>query len=316
MPLVSVVMPVYNGEKYLAEAIESILAQTFTDFEFIIVDDGSQDRSAAIIRSYKARDERIRFIQLDLNKGISTCRNRAIEVARGKYFASMDCDDVSLPQRLQKQVELLEKQPEIGAVGTHAKAVDADLRYMHDRNPPARHARIIWEKCMGAPFVHTSLMMRLRCIRAVGGYDEKMRYSQDAELITRLLGRTRFANIAERLLLYRLHGGQQTFDNNPKRRQDIRVMKTRLFERLFAEAPDDLIQRYDDIKFSKRLSWRSRGAAKRDIIRLIDAIDAMNWVEPSEAPLLVAEMNRFLEGRLPRLAQQFLHWRRHHFGRR
>ena len=191
-------MPVYNGEQYLAAAIESILAQTFTDFEFIIVDDGSEDRSAEIAGSYMSCDDRIRVIQLDENKGISSARNRAIEVARGEYFASMDCDDVSLPQRLQKQVELLENQPKIDAVGTHALAVNADLNDMYDLKPPVEHARIVWEKCMGTPFVHTSLMMRLRSIRAAGGYDETLRYSQDADLITRFLGQARFANIAER----------------------------------------------------------------------------------------------------------------------
>lgn len=315
MPLVSVVMPVFNGERFLAAAIESILAQTFTDFEFIIVDDGSHDRSPEIANSYAAGDDRIRVIQLYANKGISSARNNAIAVARGKYFASMDSDDVSLPQRLQKQVYLLENQPKIDAVGTHALAVDSDLNDMYDLKPPAEHARIVWEKCMGTPFVHTSLMMRLRSIIAVGGYDETMRYSQDADLITRFLGRARFANIAERLLLYRLHSGQQTSNDNPKRRHDVRVMKTRFFERLFGEAPADLIQRYDEIKFSRRMNWWSRRSAKRDIICLLDAIDSTNWVEQSEAQLLVAEMNRFLEGQLPRRVQRFLHWRRHHFGR-
>ena len=142
-----------------------------------------------------------------------------------------------------------------------------------------------------------------------------MRYSGDADLITRILGRNRFGNVAEQLLLYRQHSRQLTSHNNSRRKQDILVMKSRLFQRLFAEAPVDLSQRYDDIKFSTRLSWRSRRAAKREILRLIDAIDAENWVESSEKPILMAEMNRYLEGRLPRRVQQFLHWRRHRFGR-
>ena len=123
MPLVSVIMPVYNGEKYLAEAIDSILVQTFTDFELLIVDDGSQDNSAEIIRSYVKRDSRIRFFQQEQNEGSANARNRGIANAKGEFIAAMDCDDVSLPERLQKQVDFLESHPEIGALGTRGRGV-------------------------------------------------------------------------------------------------------------------------------------------------------------------------------------------------
>ena len=96
-------MPVYNGEKYVAEAIESILAQTFTDFEFIIVDDGSQDRSPEIIREYVRRDDRVRCLRQERNTGVSSARNRGIDDAGGEFVALMDADDVSLPTRLEKR---------------------------------------------------------------------------------------------------------------------------------------------------------------------------------------------------------------------
>ena len=104
-------MPVYNGEKYLAEAIESILTQTFADFEFVIVDDGSQDGSAAIIRDYAKRDERIRVIRHERNQGVTTARNSGIAASRGEFIAAMDHDDISLPQRLEKQVDFLQSHP-------------------------------------------------------------------------------------------------------------------------------------------------------------------------------------------------------------
>ena len=146
MPLVSVIMPVYNGEKYLAEAIDSILVQTFTDFELLIVDDGSQDNSAEIIRSYEKRDSRIRFFQLERNVGSAAARNRGIASASGAYIALMDCDDVSLPKRLQKQVDFLQANPEIGAVGVCGQAVNEDMtKLLYDLNVPERHCDILLE---------------------------------------------------------------------------------------------------------------------------------------------------------------------------
>ena len=109
-PLVSVVMPVYNGEKWLGEAIESILAQTFADFELLIVDDGSRDNSAKIIRVYEQRDPRIRFFQLERNSGTAFARNYCIKAANGTFVTYLDCDDISLPERLRKQVDFLESK--------------------------------------------------------------------------------------------------------------------------------------------------------------------------------------------------------------
>ena len=115
-PMVSVVMPVYNGSKYLKEAIDSILNQTFTNFELIIINDGSTDNSEDIIFSYQ--DRRIYYLKNEHNKGICITLNRGLDNARGKYIARMDCDDISMPQRLAKQVNYLERHRDVGALGT------------------------------------------------------------------------------------------------------------------------------------------------------------------------------------------------------
>ena len=120
-------MPVLNGERYLAEAIESILSQTFADFELIIVDDGSDDRSAEIIRSFQERDGRIQFIQLEDNMGPATARNCGIFASCGEYVTFMDCDDISLRERLEKQASFLDSHPQIGAVGICVQLVNRDL---------------------------------------------------------------------------------------------------------------------------------------------------------------------------------------------
>ena len=127
MPLVSVIMAAYNGEKYLAEAIDSVLTQTFSDFELIIVDDGSLDASAEIICSFAKLDDRIRFFQLERNMGQGPALNRGVASSTGKYLTYMDCDDITLPQRLEKQVDFLQANPEIGAVGACARVMNHDL---------------------------------------------------------------------------------------------------------------------------------------------------------------------------------------------
>ena len=175
-------MPVFNSERFLAEAIESILTQTFTDFELIIVDDGSTDGSADIIRAYAEHESRIRFVQLAENMGEAGARNACIARASGKYIAGMDSDDISLPERLQKQVDFLQAHPEIGGVGTHADVVCEDLQYIFSRRPPQHHALILLDKYIGDPFVHASVMLRRNLPLDVGGYDETMRYAQTVTL--------------------------------------------------------------------------------------------------------------------------------------
>ena len=156
---------------------------------------------------------RIRLKQLAENQGAASARNVGLYAAKGEYFAAHDSDDISLPERFQKQVSLLRSQPEIGVVGVYVRAVSEDLQPMYDRQPPARHAEIVLDHFIGmlsAPFTHATLMMRRRLILESGGYDESMRYGDDADVMTRLLGKTQFTNIAEFLYLYRQHTDQLT----------------------------------------------------------------------------------------------------------
>ncbi len=318
MPLVSVIMPVYNGEEYLAAAIESILAQTFSDFELIVVDDGSQDRSPQIIREYSKRDGRIRFFQLERNQGPSAARNRGIAAAGGDFVTNMDSDDICLPERLQKQVDFLLTAPDIGAVGTHAKVVDADLQLIYHKTPPRHHAHLmLCQFIEDYTFVGTSVMFRRPLLQAIGGYDESMGYhtGTDMDMILRLMGRTRFANIAEGLYLYRIHR-QPTAQEKSYRERHAQIIRKRRLERLWGEAPDASLVRFNRLYRGHKFSWNERRVAKRDLRRLIDSMLAKNWVEPTDIPLMIADMNSRLEQTSPRIWQQFCHWRRHHFGRR
>ena len=317
-PTVSVVMPVYNTEKYLAEAIESILAQTFTDFELIIVDDASEDGSAEIARAFAECDSRVCLLQQSENAGAAAARNAGLYAAKGEFFAAHDSDDISAPERFQKQVNLLQSQPEVGAVSTFARVATEDLQPIYQREPAAAHAVILLDHYLGflsAPFHHSALMMRRGLMLEVGGYDASMRYHDDCDLMTRMLGKTEFANIADCLYIYRLHPSQLTSHRNAARDQGALLVRQRRLERIWSETPPATLERLARVRPWSRLSWRERRAAKRDIKRLIDSFIAAEWVDASERPLLIAVMNRRLEQVSPRLWQKFCHWRRYRFGR-
>jgi len=317
VPLVSVVMPVYNGEKYLAEAIESILAQTFKDFELLIVDDGSTDSSAEIIRSKVAQDSRIRFFQLERNMGHADARNVGVAAAAGNFITGMDCDDLSLPQRLAKQVEFLQSHPEIGGVGAHRQVMNKDLSsILYPHILSQQHALIVLDWFINPMFMGVTLMLRREFLRAIGGFQPGRRRTEDMELVARLFDETsiQLANLPDVLYINRRH--EFNADTLPgsaafKAQEEL---QTRMFERAWANAPCKALERINRLRRPTKLSWAERRATKRDLKRLIDSMIAHNWVDPEDKPLLIAEMNRRLEQASPRLWQQFCHWRRHRLG--
>ena len=205
-PKVSVVMAVYNGEKYLREAIESILGQTLADLEFIIVDDGSTDRSAEIVKSYD--DPRIRLLVNGSNLGLMRSLNRGLDAARGEYIARMDCDDVSLPERLARQVAFMDSRPEVVASGTWATDMDAEGRVIGPRQMPVGE-RMDYEFWKPSPLIHPSAIIRASQLGETR-YDPEAPHAEDYELWLRLKKRHRIDNLPEYLLLYRIHNESVT----------------------------------------------------------------------------------------------------------
>lgn len=203
-PRVSVIMSVYNGEQYLTEAIDSILNQTFTDFEFIIINDGSTDGTADILRSYE--DPRLRIVEQE-NIGLTRSLNRGILLAQGEYIARMDDDDLSLPERLDRQVAFLNAHPEVGILGTACRIVDEVSTQEWEMHPPLSDGQIRQRLIRGNPFIHSSVMMRKSILQAVGGYNEAYPYIQDYELWVRLAAHTRLANLPDVLHVRRFHWG-------------------------------------------------------------------------------------------------------------
>lgn len=205
--VVSVLMPVFNGEKYLAEAIESILNQTYSDFEFIIINDGSTDSTAEILERYRQRDRRIKIYNQS-NQGLVASLNRGINLAQGVYIARMDADDISLPVRLQLQVDYLKKYPDIGLAGTGCFIIDAQGKSLDTVSvtfEPHTLKTLINETNQ---FTHGSVVFRKSCTDQVGPYRESFRYAQDYDLWLRIADRFGLGNIPEPLYKWRL-----TFDS-------------------------------------------------------------------------------------------------------
>ncbi|HEV3481455.1 MAG TPA: glycosyltransferase [Candidatus Acidoferrales bacterium] len=211
-PTVSVVMSVFNGQTFLREAVESILAQTFTDFEFIIVDDGSTDKTAEILSGYAKRDNRVRVISQE-NRGRAESLNRGIALATAPLIARMDADDISLPHRLKEQVDFLDSHPEVGLLGGAYQRIDAKGRARGITRFPASDSEIRTVILQYNPMSHPAAIMRKDVALASGRYRTAFRESEDYDLWLRMAERTRLANLDQVVLQYRIHAHQVSARN-------------------------------------------------------------------------------------------------------
>lgn len=200
VPLVSVVMPVYNAAEYLDESIESILGQTFSDFEFLILDDGSTDGSLALLRQWEARDSRIRVFESPVNLGVVTSSNTIVSQASTPFIARMDADDIAHPDRLRRQLRILQDESEVMLVGTLWDGIDSEGRPVRPRD----RWRLAF-RSKQAPFPHGSVMFRRASFGEIGGYRAECAYWEDLDLYLRMQGRGRVVAIPDTLYHYRFH---------------------------------------------------------------------------------------------------------------
>jgi hypothetical protein len=218
-PAVSVAMVVCNVERFLGEAIESILNQTLRDFEFIILDFGSTDGSTSIISRYKARDSRIKFHVIPHCR-YPEARNASCFLAQSPYIAIMDADDVALKDRLMWQVEFMERNPEVGVLGGAVQFIDDAGRKLHTQQYPLRDAEIKHALLVRhSPIAHPAVVMRKEVFLSVGGYRSAFLASEDYDLWLRIAERCELANLGAVVLKYRLHANQAT--NRDLERQTI-----------------------------------------------------------------------------------------------
>lgn len=232
-PEVTVLMAVYNGEHFLREAIDSILNQSYTDFEFLILDDASNDRTREILLSYS--DHRIKIINNEKNIGLTKSLNKGLSIAKGKYIARQDADDISHRQRFEKQVAFLQSNPRVVLLGTQARIIDEKSRvYQNQGEPKAlNHKAILYQFLFENPFIHTSVMFRKNIIYdELKGYNETFVYNQDFELWSRVIKHYEVSNLSETLVDFRNNSQSITkvsdqklkaFNENFYRNVDVQV---------------------------------------------------------------------------------------------
>lgn len=205
-PCISVVMVTCNVERFLAESIESILGQTYTDFEFIIVDFGSTDKTKTIVASYAAKDGRVRLHEIP-SCGLAESRNAGCSLARGQYIAIMDADDISAPDRLMLQIAFMEKHPEVGLLGGVTECIDATGASLAIRSHdfPAEDGEIRLALVVRCPFCQPTVLIRKEAFVLVGGYRPLFSQAEDYDLWLRISEHFRCANLKESVLKYRIH---------------------------------------------------------------------------------------------------------------
>lgn len=203
--LVSVIMSVYNAEKFLNVCIDSILNQTYRNFEFIIIDDCSTDSTSTILESYRILDSRIIIVRNSKNRGLTYSLNMAIRMALGEYIARMDADDIAFPKRLEKQIGFLENHSAIDICGTACIEIDGDGNELFHKSMPMNNREIEFIIFKMNPFIHSTVMVRNVFFNKVGLYNETYVKSQDLELWARAyVAGIKMANLSDFLLYYRM----------------------------------------------------------------------------------------------------------------
>jgi len=232
LPRISILMPVWNGEKYLAEAVDSILAQTFVDFELLVIDDGSTDRTPEILRAYC--DPRLRVLTLD-HAGIVVALNHGMSEARAQWIARQDADDVSVPVRLERQWD---------AAGSHPEAVlvHTDVEFINERKQSVGRARLPRSRaftalrlCYQCPIVHSTVLFKKSVAVSVGGYRREERHAEDFSLWGRMLEQGEFVGIPEKLVRFRIHEQSVSYQNLARQQElarQIGIDHCRRFMRL------------------------------------------------------------------------------------
>lgn len=229
MPKVSVIMPAYNAEKYIAEAIDSILCQTFRDFEFIILNDCSKDRTEEIILSYK--DDRIVYLKNEQNMGVAATLNKGLAAAKGEYIARMDADDISMPERFERQVNYLDANENTVVLGTLVQIFDEQGNTRqggYQASPEQMKIDLLFDSALA----HPSVMMRRDVILTLGGYDREYEGMEDYELWCRVAAEYDIAIYPELLLRYRIHSAQVTQQVSPRKAAGQRRIRALHLRRL------------------------------------------------------------------------------------
>lgn len=229
-PLITVLMPVYNGQQYLAEAISSILLQTYNDFELLIIDDGSSDNSEKIINVFN--DSRIVYIKNETNRGLIYSLNKGLRLAKGKYIARMDADDVSISERFEKQILEFKKDENLVICGSFIKTFGNGAEE-YISHIPVTNAQIFSSIFFACPFAHPSVMIKKESLLLLNElYREDYKHSEDYDLWSRLLTLGKGINIPLYLLNYRIHDNQISYINQVQKYITVKKIQKNILAQL------------------------------------------------------------------------------------
>lgn len=258
-PLISVIMGAYNSADYIGEAIESILNQSEKDFEFLIIEDCSTDSTLSIVSEYAQRDNRIRIIQNQKNKGLGYSLHLGVNEAKGEYIARMDADDISRQNRFKKQIAFLKKHTDVVCVGTSAQKIgnlDRLSRFKSTIHTQTTNDLILAWLLIGTPMIHSSVMFNATLLKSNGlNYNPEYRRAQDYELWSRLVFAGKMANIDEPLQCYRYHASMASNIAADEQRVRSRQMHKTVLSKLLGRDPSDSeLDVHGDFAFGVNLS--------------------------------------------------------------
>lgn len=236
-PLVSVVMAVHNGERYVGEALKSVLGQSFRDLEFIVVNDGSTDNTGPILQQYASLDHRLQVFHQE-NRGVISALNKGCGLARGKYIGRMDADDIAAADRFERQVGFLDRHPAVALLGGAIELINGKGAPIRGVRYPLEDRQIKEELFSRANcFCHPAIMMRKDAFDGLGGYRLPFRHAEEYDLWLRMAERYELANLADVLLYYRIHAGQVTARN--LKQQVLSALAARAAARIRRDAGQD-----------------------------------------------------------------------------
>jgi len=308
-PRISVVMAVFNGERFLRESIDSILAQSFADFEFLIVDDGSTDGTREIITSYE--DARIRLVVNEQNLGLTPSLNRGLQLAGGDFIARQDADDISEPERFEKQIAFLDANPDVALLGAQYRYMDETGASWDTEPLPCSHHELSWALLFGTPFIHSAVMLRRQqALDSVGKYDESTSHAQDYEYWNRIAATHRVANLERCLVRYRCHTGSMTAASHDSTVRPLDILRAALIGRMLGWDSDAIHANaaHGDAMASLVLGWADAVAidqterAAADVLQLLDVISRERRLQPEELESLTMTVRGQLSTRLALIA--------------
>ena len=309
VPRVTVLMPVYNAARYVGDAVRTILAQTCSSFELLVIDDGSTDDSPRIVASFD--DSRVRIVRNDRNLGLTPSLNRGLALARGEIIARQDADDLSEPMRLERQLAFLDANPDVAVVGSWYRKIDETGQPLGDRRLPLSDTELKWALLSYCPIVHSAAMFRRDDILVLGGYDERFVYAQDFDLWSRVARHHRLANLPEFLVRYRLVAtsltasiGDSSGEGASTSLENVRTLMAAVGEEAPSASDHAAVCA---LLFGNPLSLGSPAAADAfaRVCRLLDTFCAQPGVAAADARILRADVMGFLRRRFVRSADYF-----------